>query len=372
MSAPRRFRRAAILAAAAGLVIAPAASALASAPPPFLAKFHKIATIGSTVPRNGDVNPYGTTVIRSSHGKLRAGDVLISNFNNKANLQGTGTTIVELDPSSGQRILFAQISGRLPGRCPGGIGLSTALVVLPGGWVVVGSTPSANGQAATAKAGCLIVLDNQGRVRETISGHGINGPWDATTLNRGRTADVFVTNVLNGTTATTKQVHRGTVLRLDLVVPRHGLPRVRSITTIGSGFPEQASASAFVLGPTGVALGGDGTLYVASTRSNSIAGIPDADLRTTDAGTGFGISARGELASPLGLAMAPNGNILAVNGNNGKIVEVKPGGEQVATAMLDSHGKPAGAGALFGLALVPGDGGVYYVDDAVNTLRVLH
>jgi hypothetical protein len=75
---------------------------------------------------------------------------------------------------------------------------------------------------------------------------------------------------------------------------------------------------------------------------------------------------------PRGLAMAPNGDILAVNGNNGKIVEVKPGGQQVATATLDSHGKPAGAGALFGLALVPGNGGVFYVDDAVNTLRLLH
>jgi hypothetical protein len=367
MPVSRRFRRAAILAATAGLVIAPAAQALASAPPPFLAKFHKISTIGSTVPRNGDVNPYGTAVISSSHGKLHAGDILISNFNNKANLQGTGTTIVELSPSTGERTRFAQIAGRLPGRCPGGVGLSTALAVLPGGWVVVGSTPS-----ASAKAGCLIVLDNQGRVRETISGHGINGPWDATTLNRGRTADLFVTNVLNGTAATTKQVDRGSVLRLDLVVPRHGLPRVHSFMTIGSGFPEQASASAFVLGPTGVALGRDGTLYVASTRGNSIAGIPDADLRMTDAGTGLGITARGELASPLGLTMAPNGDILAVNGNNGKIVEVKPGGQQVATAVLDSHGKPAGAGALFGLALVPGGGGIYYVDDAVNTLRLFH
>ena len=41
--------------------------------------------------------------------------------------------------------------------------------------------------AATAKAGCLIVLDANGRVRETFSGHGINGPWDMT-ATRGPTA----------------------------------------------------------------------------------------------------------------------------------------------------------------------------------------
>ena len=58
---------------------------------------------------------------------------------------------------------FAQISAAsLPGSCPGGVGLTTALSVLPGGWVVVGSTPSTDGTAATAKAGCLIVLDSHG------------------------------------------------------------------------------------------------------------------------------------------------------------------------------------------------------------------
>jgi hypothetical protein len=372
MQAPQRFRRVAILAATAGLVIAPAAQALASAPTPFLAKFHKITTIGSTVPVNGDVNPYGTAVIRGDHGKLHAGNILISNFNNQANLQGTGTTIVQLDPATGRRTLFAHITGPLPSSCPGGIGLSTALAELPGGWIVVGNTPSANGRVTAAKAGCLIVLDSQGQVRELISGHGINGPWDLTTLNRGNTADLFVTNVLNGTANTKKEVFRGTVLRIRLRIAPHRPPLVKDITRIGSGFPEQASASAFVLGPTGVALGADGTLYVASTRDNSIAGIPDADLRPTDAGTGFGISARGDLAAPLGLTMAPNGDILAVNGNNGKIVEVTPGGQQVATATLDSHGRPAGAGALFGLALAPNGGGIYYVDDAVNTLRLFH
>jgi hypothetical protein len=51
--------------------------------------------------------------------------------------------------------------------------------------VVVGSTPSTDGTAATAQAGCLIVLDSQGKARETISGHGINGPWDMTAFSAG-------------------------------------------------------------------------------------------------------------------------------------------------------------------------------------------
>src|SRR5262249_34462154 len=150
-----------------------------------LSHFHHLHTVASTVPKNGDLNPYGIVVISSTAGRLQAGDVLISNFNNKKNLQRTGSTIFEITPC-GPRPLFARITkSMLAGRCPGGAGLSTALTVLPGGWVVVGSTPSKSGQASAAKAGCLIVLGNRGRVREIFTGNGINGPWDATSISRG-------------------------------------------------------------------------------------------------------------------------------------------------------------------------------------------
>ena len=61
-------------------------------------------------------------------GALVANNVLVSNFNNSGNLQGTGTTIVQIAPG-GSLILFAQINANsLPGACPGGVGLTTALV----------------------------------------------------------------------------------------------------------------------------------------------------------------------------------------------------------------------------------------------------
>jgi hypothetical protein len=40
-----------------------------------------------------------------------------------------------------------------------------SLIILPGGWVVVGSPPTADGQAATAEAGCPLVIDRNGTVR---------------------------------------------------------------------------------------------------------------------------------------------------------------------------------------------------------------
>src|ERR1700678_3138046 len=107
----------------------------------FLRKFHHTKLIASTVPGNADVNPYGVAVVRHSQGRLTRGDVLISNFNNAKKQQGTGSTIVEVSPS-GHRIVFAEIARNgLPGACPGGIGLTTALVIVHG-WVIVGSLPS--------------------------------------------------------------------------------------------------------------------------------------------------------------------------------------------------------------------------------------
>ena len=61
-----------------------------------------------------------------------------------------------------------------------------------------------------------------------------------------------------------------------------------------------------------------------------------------------------------------------VNGGDGRIVETTPSGMQVASRFLDRSGSPPGSAALFGLALRPRMRGIYYVDDAANTLRLLH
>jgi hypothetical protein len=69
-------------------------------------------------------------------------DVLVSNFNNHRNLQGTGSTIVEVSPAGGVTLFASLDPNKLPGACPGGLGLTTALVALQSGWVIVGSLPT--------------------------------------------------------------------------------------------------------------------------------------------------------------------------------------------------------------------------------------
>ncbi len=335
-------------------------------------------TISSTVPSNGDVNPYGVFRISRTVGKLTRGNILVSNFNNSANLQGTGTTLVQISPS-GSFSLFAQIDpNTLPGACPGGVGLTTALVVLRSGWVVVGSLPTTDGTSNTAQAGCLIVLDSNGNVVETLTDPQINGPWDMTVFDetgdegRSKHADLFVANVLNGTVAAGGNiVNEGTVVRIALdVSPSGGMPSMESLTVIGDMFAERTDPAALVIGPTGLALSKNNkVLYVADSLNNRIAAIRDPLRRSTSAGIGATVSSGGHLNDPLGMTLAINGDILTANGDDGFLVETTPKGKQISAVLLDSSGSPPGAGALFGLVDVPGLG-VVYVDDATNTLNL--
>jgi len=333
----------------------------------------KTSTVASTVPANGDLNPYGLARVPKSSGSLVEGNLLVSNFNSSSNLQGTGTTIMQIS-TSGTVSQFAQIdSNNLPGPCPGGVGLTTALSVLKTGWVIVGSLPTADGTAATAQAGCLLVLDNNGNVVETFYGSLINGPWDMTALDDGGTANLFVTNVLNGTVAGGGNVVRGgTVVRLTINQTTTSMPNLQAMTVIGSGFEERTDPAALVIGPTGVGLSPDASnLYVADPLLNRVVEIPDPVSRVNSAGNGAVLTQGGGLDDPLGLAVATNGNILVTNGANGFLITIDPNGSQVGKNILDESGSPPGNGALFGLVADPG-WGIYYVDDATNTLNLFN
>lgn len=358
---------AALAAALVCALLTPAGSLAAGGS--FIAPFTKVSTVGTTVPANEDVNPYGIVNVTQTTGSLVAGNVLISNFNNNENLQGTGTTLVQLTPG-GRLSLFAQINpAALPGPCPGGVGLTTALAILPQGYVVVGSLPTENGESETAQAGCLIVLESSGHPVETISGPPINGPWDMTAVSRAQSTTLFVTNVLNETVEHGETpTDQGTVVRINLRTRPGRIPAVTSTKVIAAGFPERTDPEALVIGPTGVALGAEGTLYVADTQDDRVAAVPRALHRSKILeGGGITVAQGGYLNSPLGMTLAPNGDILTANGGDGDIVETTPAGAEHQPVNTG-----AGAGGLFGLVVAPTSKGVYFVSDAENALELLH
>jgi DNA-binding beta-propeller fold protein YncE len=166
-------------------------------------------------------------------------------------------------------------------------------------------------------------------------------------------------------------VNAGTVVRLILSVPmqRAGLPAVTESTTIGSGFSEQANGAALIVGPTGLGFNAQtGTLYVADTLNNRIAAIPGALVRTSTAFAGKDVTSNGGLNQPLGMVIAPNGDIVTVNAADGNIVETTPQGTQFPPFTLIG----SGGGDLFGLAIVPGDTGIYFVNDGNNSLMLFN
>jgi hypothetical protein len=331
----------------------------------------------STIPVNGsgqgDVNPYGVAFVPAQFptgGLLQPGDVIVANFNDMTNAQGTGTTIVRANAGADPSVFF---TSALPG-------LSTALGVLEAGFVVVGNlpstgtgdqrgvcTPGPHGEERGVGQGALQIIDYRGKLVKTLTDRRLlDGPWDLTVQEEHGHSFVFVSNALSGT-----------VTRLDLRASARGVS-VASATQIASGYAHRCDPAAFVVGPTGVAL--DATtdvLYVDSAGDNAIFAVTDASTRYNDAGRGRKVTSDAtHLHGPLGLALAPNGDLVSAQGDavnpnpdpNGQseLVEFTPAGNFVAQFSVE----PATAGAAFGLAVEPLQHGFRFaaVDDALNTL----
>jgi hypothetical protein len=338
-------------------------AAAAAADEPFIPKLVN----SSTIPANGDVNPYGVAFVPvgfPSGGSIAAGDVLVSNFNNGDNLQGTGTTIIQLTPGGqiapppGATVFF---SSKLAG-------LSTALGVLRRGFVVVGNVPTKNGSFKTIGQGALQIIDPNGKSLATWTDPVLlDGPWDLAIDDHGASAEIYVANVLNGT-----------VVRLEVTVSAQAVTLAKK-TLIAQGYSHMANAAALVLGPTGLAYDSfNDTLYVASTADNAIYAIIHAASRTNATNRGFLIFADSNLRGPLALRLAPNGNLLTANGDAvnadpehpSEIVEFTKGGSFVREYAVD-----ASQGGAFGIdtTLDPVDGFNYAViDDVTNNLSVYH
>ena len=314
----------------------------------------------STVPANGDVNPYGVAFVprnfSTGSGALKHGDILVSNFNNSNNLQGTGTTIVRV-PASGSPSLFFQ--GTM------GLGLSTALGTLQYGFVVVGNAPTADGTSATASPGSLLVINNQGKLIQTIANAWIQYPWDMALIDRGNHAIAFVANALTGT-----------VSRLEFQVTSSGLT-VLSAKTIASGYVHRGDPVALFVAPTGLVYDDRrDLLYIASTGDNAVYAVQDAACTQSDHGKGDIVYQDNvHLHGPLGLAAAPNDHLLVSNNDTvnsdpnqpSEIVEFTKEGRFVKELSMDPS-----QGGSFGLAVSSSNGQSIFaaVDDNTATLII--
>lgn len=314
----------------------------------------------STVPANGDVNPYGIAFVPRgvpNWSTLKPGDVVVSNFNAASNAQGTGTTVVKLSPGQTPTTFFQGSN----------LGLTTALAVLRSGFVLVGNVPAPDGKTVVPP-GSLLVIGPQGNlVTQLSSSTLLDGPWDMTVIDRGQRVTAFVSNVLNGTVA-----------RIELVIGSDGVRMLQSSRIIASGYVNRTDPNALVVGPTGLAYDPNiDVLYVASTGDNAVFAIQNAASTNRNAGVGRMIYAdAAHLHGPLALALAPNGHLVTANGDAvnpdpqqpSEIVEFTVTGRFVAQMQVDTV-----PGAAFGLAFGHGSKGqpeFAAVDDNTNTATI--
>jgi hypothetical protein len=343
---------------AAGFLAARPAEAQNLLPPP--------AAQASTVPSNGDVNPYGVAFVPPTvptDGLLRHGSILVSNFNNNQNLQGLGTTIVQISPQ-GQTSLFFTATGK------GQTGLSAALGILANGIVIAGYLPSTDGTSQTAGPGGLLFIDRKGVLLGSVTNTAaFNGPWGMAVVDPGKgLAEIFVSNV-----------ESGTITRFLVSYNGQGEgAQLSEVTTIGSGFMHSGDPAAFEVGPSGLAYNPQSdVLYVASEVDSAIYEIAHASTITGTAGTGtLLVQDTTHLHGPLDLALSPNGHLLVANsdGRNAdpnqpsELVEYSAAGKFLTQFSVDPNN-----GGAFGLAIHSlGNGVIRYaaVDDNQNTLNM--
>lgn len=282
--------------------------------------------------------------------------MLVSNFNNSAGQQGLGTTIDFIDTNTGDTGLFFQVSGEQT------TGFTNALVVAKKGFVFAGTVLTTDGTEGTAAPGALYVLDKNGHVVKTIAPDTnlIDGPWGLAINDKGDSAQVFVSNVFDGT-----------VTRLDLSF-KGGAVTIKGSTTIASGYTFALSEGAIVVGPAGLFYDKKkDTLYVSAENDNEIFAVSDAGKLTSSGGKGTLIFDNPALNGPLGLVLAPNGDLITVNADalNGSpaipsdVIEFTTGGTLVRQFSIDPN-----PGSGFAILALPNE--FAYVDDFTSNVTV--
>jgi hypothetical protein len=318
----------------------------------------------STIPSNGDVNPYGVAFGPSNMpktGVLQPGDILVSNFNNSQNLQGTGTTIIRVDKTGNASTFFTSPNNQA--------GLSAALGVLSDGVVLVGNLPTLDGTSATAQPGRLSLLSSAGQFLGTFgNANTINGPWGMAIHDTGNgvsgTAQVFVSNVLSGVVSRiTINYNASSLSATDLV--------------LAEGFNHRADPAALELGPAGMAYNAaSDTLYVASSSDDAIYEIPTATTASSPVAATLLVQDFNHLHGPLDISILPDGNLIVANsdGSNAdpnqpsELVEYTPTGDFLAQQSVDPNN-----GGAFGVAIQNFAWGTFRmaaVDDNTNILHI--
>lgn len=323
--------------------------------------------IASVVAPNGDRNPYGIAVVPLTAGKLVKGNLLVDEFDNSNSSAGAGTTILQVDPSTGATSVFYSGS---PVAGPVGVAINP---VNDGVWI--GDYGSAeNGTSSNDllinAAGTLVATFTNSTTNSAASFLGV---WGQGVSDANGVVSFYWGNAGNATTGT----GGGDVWRLTPhpTGPKNGQPVNSDYAQIANGQAGTAAGgnASTAAGPQGLAYDSmNGVLYETNDASNTLYAIPSAATLSSPI-TASVVYQGPALDSPENVVINPvNGDLLVANGaGNNNLVEITPSGQVVRTIDLAPNQAP---GALFGLAVSSNDGNpiLYFGNDDNNTINALY
>jgi hypothetical protein len=316
----------------------------------------KEVVIGSTVdPKFGQLNPYGLTVAPATTGDFTSGDLVVCNFNDKANVQGTGFTIVALHPAPGSKPTLVSHSKTLLGCDALALG------------------PADDIWAAAFAANDNPVISASGMLEDNIKGKPFDHPF----------GQIFAQPTTGSPAFYESNAGDGTVVRINL-------GSKFTYDVIAKGFAVNHGKPGSIFGPSGLAYDASGdTLYIVDGTNNTVvafskvSSIPSGGITVEKGGMTFKGPAAGDarlvfagkpLNGPISSALLPNGNLVVGNTSNpnGKniMVELSPSGKLLDTRNVDK----GAAGSIFGMVATGTNDAntkLYFNDDNHNDLRVL-
>lgn len=316
----------------------------------------KQVVIGSTIdPRLHQLNPYGLTIAPSTTGDFKKGDLVVCNFNDSKNVQGTGKTIVALDPKPGSKPRFVSENKTLVG--------CNALALSSGDDI----------WAAAFSSDDNPIISAAGKLEFNITGKKFDHPFGQIFAQPTTAAPAFYES--NAGDGTIVRINLGSTFTYDV---------------IAKGFAVNHGVPGSILAPSGLAYNPDGDkLYIVDGTNNTVvvfsnvSSIPAHGITVGKDGKTFSgpdasdaklLFAGKPLDGPISSALLVNGNIVVGNTSNpsGKniMVEISPSGKVMDVRNVDK----GAAGSIFGMVATgknAADTKVYFNDDNDNNVQVL-